>query len=58
MCIRDSGNTVSKWAVDGMEHAVGAGLISGSKGKLSPKANATRAELAVVLERLMTPAVG
>lgn len=52
------GNTVSKWAVDGMEHAVGAGLISGSKGKLSPKANATRAELAVVLERLMTPAVG
>ena len=44
MCIRDS--------------AVGAGLISGSKGKLSPKANATRAELAVVLERLMTPAVG
>ena len=52
------GNTVSKWAVDGMEHAVGAGLISGSKGKLSPKATATRAELAVVLERLMTPAVG
>lgn len=52
------GKTVSKWAVDGMEHAVGAGLISGSAGKLRPQASTTRAELAVVLERLMTPAVG
>lgn len=52
------GKTVSKWAVDGMEHAVGAGIISGSGGKLRPGDRADRAELAVMLERLMTPAVG
>ena len=56
--IYSDGKQVSKWAVDGMEHAVGAGLISGSAGKLQPKKSASRAELAAVLERLMTPAVG
>ena len=49
---------MSKWAEDGMEHAVGAGIISGSGGKLRPGDRADRAELAVMLERLMTPAVG
>lgn len=50
--------SVSKWAVTAMEHAVGAGLITGSKGKLTPKSTTTRAELAVILERLTTPVMG
>ncbi len=50
---------VSKWAVAGMKHAVGAGLITGtSAGTLSPQGYATRAELAVILQRLLTPAAG
>lgn len=49
---------ISKWAVTAMEHAVGAGLITGSKNKLSPGDTTTRAELAVILERLSTPAMG
>ena len=53
------GDKVSKWAVDGMKHAVGAGLITGtSQNTLSPLGYATRAELAVILDRLMTPAQG
>ena len=53
------GDKVSKWAVDGMKHAVGAGLITGtSAGTLSPLGYTTRAELAVILVRLMTPAAG
>ena len=50
--------SISKWARTAMEHAVGAGLITGSKGKLSPKATTTRAELAVMLERMTTPVMG
>lgn len=50
--------SVSKWAVSAVEHAVGMGLLTGSKGKLSPQATATRAELAVVLQRLTTPVMG
>ena len=42
-----------------MKHAVGAGLITGtSQNTLSPLGYATRAELAVILDRLMTPAQG
>ena len=53
------GDKVSKWAVDGMKHAVGAGLITGtSQNTLSPLGYATRAELAVILDRLMTAAQG
>lgn len=51
-------SSISKWAKSGMEHALGAGLIVGSGGKLQPKRITTRAELAVILERLMTPAMG
>ena len=50
--------SISRWARTAMEHAVGAGLITGSKGKLSPKATTTRAELAVMLERMTTPVMG
>lgn len=50
--------SISKWARTAMQHAVGAGLITGSKGKLTPQSTATRAELAVILERLTTPVMG
>lgn len=51
-------SNVSAWAKDGMEHAVGAGLIAGTGNKLLPKQNATRAELAVIMNRLITPVMG
>lgn len=54
---RDQGS-ISKWARTAMEHALGAGLLTGSAGKLSPKQATTRAELAVVLERMTTPVMG
>lgn len=49
---------VSSWAVDGMRHAIGAGIVEGSDYQLSPQATATRAELAVMLDRVLTPAAG
>lgn len=51
--------SISFWALDGMKHAVGAGLIAGRGGDmLEPGGVASRAELAVILQRLMTPAAG
>ena len=51
--------SVSAWAVDGMQHAVGAGLITGTnEGRLNPAGAASRAQLAVILDRLTTPAMG
>ncbi|WP_130848742.1 S-layer homology domain-containing protein [Intestinimonas timonensis] len=51
--------SVHTWAKEGMAHAVGAGLITGTdEGNLEPAGPATRAQLAVILQRLMTPAVG
>ena len=49
---------ISAWAEESMAHAVGMGLLEGSGGKLSPTASATRAQLAVILQRLTTQAVG
>lgn len=50
---------IHDWAREGMAHAVGAGLITGKDGgALDPGGPATRAQLAVILQRLMTPAVG
>ena len=52
-------DSVQGWALDGMAHAVGAGLITGTdEGNLEPAGPATRAQLAVILPRLMIPAVG
>ena len=52
-------DSVHAWAREGMAHAVGAGLITGrDNGELDPGGPATRAQLAVILQRLMTPAVG
>lgn len=49
---------ISDWAVESMAHAVGMGLLEGSAGRLQPTAPATRAQLAVILQRLTTQAVG
>lgn len=51
-------SSVHSWAKEGMEHAVGAGLIQGSGGKLNPLGTASRAELAVLLQRITTPVMG
>lgn len=44
-------SSVSAWVVPAMQWAVGQGLIQGSNGQLRPQANATRAEVAVILMR-------
>lgn len=51
-------NKVSSWAVAGMRHAIGTGIVEGSDYLLSPQATASRAELAVMLDRILTPAAG
>ena len=42
---------VSDYAVDAMQWAVANGIVNGSNGKLNPKNNATRAEVAAILMR-------
>ena len=44
---------VSGYAVEAMQWAVGAGLINGSNGKLMPKDNATRAQVAAIIMRFL-----
>lgn len=52
-------DTIHTWARDGLAHAVGIGLITGDEhSRLNPGGKATRAQLAVVLQRLQTPAAG
>lgn len=43
--------TISKFAVDAMAWAVEVSLLNGSNGKLDPKGNATRAQIAAILNR-------
>ena len=48
------GDTVSDWARDAMSWAVGEGLITGKDGnRLDPSGTASRAEVAVILYRLL-----
>ena len=49
----DAGN-VSGWAQDAMQWAVGMGYIGGSDGFLLPGGNATRAQVAAILQRFIT----
>lgn len=42
---------ISSYAVDAVSELVGAKVIGGTNGKLNPKANVTRAEMAVMLYR-------
>lgn len=52
-------DTVSDWALTPVRHAVGLGILRGDgDGLLSPKGVATRAALASMLQRLLTPAAG
>lgn len=51
-------SSVHSWAKKQMEYAVGAGLIQGSGDKLNPQKTASRAQLAVLLQRIITPAMG
>lgn len=53
----DAGD-VASWAEEGMAHAVGMGLLEGADGKLSPEGTTTRAQLAVILQRMNTKAMG
>ena len=43
--------SVSSYAVNAMQRAVANGIVNGSNGKLNPKNNATRAEVAAILMR-------
>ena len=45
--------SVSTYAVDAMTWAVGEGIIGGIDGKLCPKENATRAQIAMILFRYL-----
>ena len=49
----EDANTVSTYATDAMRWAVASGLIQGSDSKLSPKATASRAQVATILMRFM-----
>lgn len=50
---------VSPWAEEAVRHAVGLGVLQGSDlGTLEPQGIANRAALAVMLQRMRTPAVG
>ena len=44
-------NKVANYAISQVKWAVGSGVITGSNGKLNPKGNATRAEVAAMLEK-------
>ena len=45
--------TVSPYAIDAMLWAVKSGIINGLDGKLAPKDNATRAQIATLLMRYL-----
>ena len=52
-------DSISDWAVESVQHAIGTGLMTGSNdGTLDPAGSATRAQLAVILQRMTTAAVG
>ncbi|MEG1858413.1 MAG: S-layer homology domain-containing protein, partial [Pseudoflavonifractor sp.] len=48
---------ISGFAKDATSWAVATGILNGSAGKLNPQGNATRAEVAVVMERFMQSAL-
>ncbi len=56
MAIReyDDYSSISAYALDAMGWAVNAGLVQGRGDQLAPQAYATRAEIAVILDRFLT----
>ena len=54
MSVFNDGDKVSSWAQEAMAWAVEVGLFKGDDtGSLNPQGNATRAEVATLLERLI-----
>lgn len=52
-------DAVSPWAEEAVRHAVGLGILQGNDlGDLDPQGVANRAALAIMLQRMRTPAVG
>ena len=49
---------IADWAQEGVAHAVGMGWLEGSDGRISPQGSASRAQLAQILQRMLTPAMG
>lgn len=45
---------VSAWAKDSVAAMINSGYITGSNGKINPKANITRAEFAAIMDRVVT----
>lgn len=41
----------NNWSTEALQHAVDNGLMNGSDGKLNPKGNLTRAEMATIIAR-------
>lgn len=55
LSIYSDGSTVSSWATDAMQWAVAEGLLSGtSADALSPQGEATRAQMAAILQRFLS----
>ncbi len=53
----DAGS-VSSWAQDAIQWAVSLGIISGDGTGLNPEGNATRAQIAVMLQRFIEKTAG
>lgn len=52
-------DAISPWAEEAVRHAAGLGILQGNElGDLDPQGVANRAALAVMLQRMRTPAVG
>ena len=50
---------ISSWATDAMKHVIGSGIMQGNGlGGVDPKGITNRAGLAVMLQRMLTPAAG
>lgn len=50
----DDAESISEYAIASMQYAVGSGLINGKTNlTLNPKDNATRAEIAAILQRFI-----
>lgn len=58
LALYSDANMTGIWAVESMRHAVGMGWLEGDGDKLMPGGLATRAQLAVILQRLTTQAMG
>jgi hypothetical protein len=59
LALFEDGAEVSSWAETAVRHVVGVGILQGGDGAmLNPQGTANRAALAVMLHRMLTPAVG